>query len=484
MNNIVCKITLVALLLCVGSVLYAQKNEIKAFEKQNKDMLKQLKKQYKTNPEVKLSDQGFFYIELKKKESKQGPDKFFLIDETGTPLYPLWLDNYKIIKGGYFYVGQNFGSTLKWGAIDIKGKQILPISYDQIRQSVALEAGTFKESSVTYWHPASKGFWLASDNTNGHHVFYSLDGQSILHEYDGVLKSQLSYFWTIAPSDMAATGNQKGLLTYDGDVIFEQEYNSFYIETSGLVNCIKREADGRQLYGGKMLNSAISDIVVPPLFNDVTYWSTSESIKCKIHRDDDYETYDPAKNYVIVFNDEGERLYDQGKYQDVIKYYEGEGYGAVHGDYYMGLSAEKIAKAEMGKMNNVINTLNSDKNYYLPITKPENYTFDAGTISGMYTSAGVYLEKFLNNDKVDPNDSKLAKARKLRGEIITARNNVTKKIEEYGTALQKATAKNIERERVAAEQKALQAQQAAESQRAANQLATGLTNLIFGGGKK
>ncbi|MBO7067978.1 MAG: hypothetical protein J6W52_04795 [Bacteroidaceae bacterium] len=475
------KIALLAICLCLVSNAVAQKYELNAFEKQNKPMLKLLKKQYGTTPEVKLSDDGYFYILLTKSQYKNGPQKYMLIDEAGSPLCPEWLDKYSVLKGGFFYVGQNSGSSTKWGVVDSKGKQILPIRYDNIQQSGALEAGTFTSSSNTYWHPASKGFWLVTDNATSHHAFYSLDGSSVMHEYDGEIKPQLSYFWTIAPKNMLSTGNKKGLLTFDGEIIFPQEYNHFYIEPSGFVNCYKKESDGLSRCGGKMLKGATSDIIVPPLFQDVTYNSSKNAIECKIHRDEEYEVYNPQKSYEVVFRDKGERLYDMGKYQDVITFYEGEGYGIAWGDYYMGLSAEKIAKAEMNKLNSVINTLNDNTNYYLPIQNPDNYKFDAGTISGMYTSAGIYLEKYINSEKISADDPTLAKARKMRGEIITARNNVTKKIEEYGTALRSATAKNIERERKIAEEKALQAQREAAAARAVQQLSSGITNLILGG---
>jgi hypothetical protein len=264
----------------------------------------------------------------------------------------------------------------------------------------------------------------------------------------------------------------------DGEEIFSQEYYTFYIETSGFVNCFKKEPDGLNLCGGKMLDSTISDIVVPPMFFDVTYKPTTKTIEYKMHRDDDYEVYNPQKKYTNTFKDKGERLYDKGNYQDVITFYEGEGYGIVWGDYYMGLAAEKIAKAELDKMNSVIKTLKSNENYYLPLKNPEKYKFDAGTISGMYTSAGIYLEKYINNEKVSKNDPTLAKARKLRGEIIAARNNITKKLDEYGVALQSATNRNIERERKIAEQEALRQQQEAEAARSIQRLTRSLINLF------
>lgn len=474
------RLAFMALAVFMFSIVHAQKYEINAFEKQNKAMLKELKKQYGTSPEVQLSEEGFFYILLTKKENKKGPDKYFLIDEVGTPLYNEWIDKYKCIKNGNFFVGQNAGNKTKWGVVNSKGKQILPIKFDNIQHNFSHESGTFTSSSKTYWHPSNNEFWLTTDNSNTtpHHTFYTADGSSITHEYDGVLKEQLSYFFTISPVAMPSTGNQKGLLTIDGEIIFPQEYNRFYIETSGFVNCFKNESDGLSRCGGKMLNIAITDIVVPPIFFDVTYNTSTKAIECKMHRDDEYEVYNPQKIYIVHYKDRGERLFDMGEYQDVITFYEGEGYGTAWGDYYMGLAAEKIAKAEMNKMNDVIKTLNSSTDYYLPIKNPEKYRFDAGTISGMYTSAGNYLEKYINNGNVSPDDPTKAKARKLRGEIITARNSVTKKIEEYGTALQTASSKNLERERKIAEQKVIQAQRDAEAARAAQQLGKAIGNLF------
>lgn len=477
MNNSIINYFIMTIVLCFGVELHAQKYEINAFEKQNKEMLKQLKKEYGTSPKVELTDDGSFYLVLAKKDGKKGSTRFLLMNDTGATLCSDWLDDYKAIKGGNFFVGINGESKKKWGVVSIKGKQLLPIQFDNIEHNNASEAGTFEtKSSNTYWHPSNKEVWISIDGS--HYTFYSADCSNVINEFEGKMVKQLSYFYNISPTSMSSNDNQKGLLTLDGSEIFPQEYNRFYIESSGFVNCYKKDPDGMSRCGGKMLDSSISDLLVPSLFLDVTYNNATKKIECKIHRDDEYEVYDPLKNYEVTFKDKGEKLYDMGNYQDVITYYEGEGYGTIWGDYYMGLSAEKIAKVEMDKMNNVINTLNSSTNYYLPINNPEKYKFDAGTISGMYTSAGIYLEKYINNPKVSQDDPTLLKARKLRGEIITARNNVTRKIEEYGTALQSATSRNIERERKIAEQKLLQAQKEAEAQRAAQQLGKAIGNLF------
>ena len=349
---------------------------------------------------------------------------------------------------------------------------IFPIKYDNIQHIDASEAGTFTSSSRTYWHPANKEVWLTTDNTQQmpHHTFYAADGCTVLHEYEGEMKIQLPYFYTIEPVSMSATDNKKGLLTLDGEIIFPQEYNEFYIDSSGFVDCIKREPDGLSRWGGKMLDGTKSDVIVPPLFFCVIYLESTRALKCKVHRDDVYEDYDPQKIYEVSYKDKGERLYDMGKYQEVIAYYEGEGYGTVWGDYYMGLAAENMAQTEMKKMDNVLKMLNSSNEYYLPLKNPEKYKFDAGTIAGMCNSAGNYFEKYINNENVSPDDPTKVKARKKRGEIIATRNSLTMKLKEYETALQTAWSKNVERERRIAEQKAMQEQKSAETARAVQKL--------------
>lgn len=478
MKRIIQNIIFVIFFLCVGNAMYAQKNEIKAFEKQNKDMLKQIKKQYETTPNIKITKSGTFYIELKKEEYKKGPSKFLLLDETGTPLYSDFLDKYKecTMQEDCFWVGMKKGQLIKWGVVDIKGNLIFPIIYDNIWAVKKTESGTYKSSNIMHWHPANISCWVVSDTVSHHNVFYSPDGKNKLHEYDGVLENFQSYYWTIKPVGTSSTGNNKGLLTQDGEIIFNQEYYYFSIGNNGFVKCVKRDEDGMWLYGGKLINGDLPDVIVPPTFCSLFY-NSNEKIRCKIHRDDEYEDYDSSKQYEITYKDKGERLYDMGRYQDVITYYEGEGYGTVWGDYYMGLAANEIASIEMSKMINVINTLKDKKNYYLPIVKPDKYRFDTGTITSMYLSAGMYLEKYINSSKVAPDDPTVIKAKKMRGEIITQKNNVPKYIEEYGTALKTASIKNVEREQAIAAQKA-------REDAAAEQLATGLSNLLFGGGKK
>ena len=460
----------VLMLLGVGLSSYAQSFEIKAFEKQNKEMLKMLKKTYGAKPEVKITDEGFFYVVIPQKLTKYST-AYFLTDEAGEPLYPEPVSNYKPIKGGYFYVAQRG----KWGAVNGRGQVLIPIQFDDIQHSMGLRAGTFESSSKTYYHPASDEFWMTTDKSGGVpvHTFLTADGAQETYRYEGEIKAFMSYFWTITPAN--AGDNQKGLLAFDGRVIYPQEYNDFYLETSGFVNCIKREYDGLLRYGGKLLDGAASSVEVPPLFFDVTYRTSSKTIECKMHRDDNYVTYNPSVTYEMNYRDKGERLYDRGKYQDVITFYEGEGYGSVMGYYYMGFSAAQLAATEEKKMDNCINTLNSSNNYYDPIQHPDKYKFDAGTISGMYSRSGSYLGSFIDRCGLPDDDPMMIKARQKRGEVVTKSANVSKRIDDYGAALRSANNRKIEHDRQVAEQQRLQQLRAQQLSRSIS----GLTNSLM-----
>lgn len=465
---------------CICMSLSAQKEEIRAFEKQNKPVLKMLKKEYSARPVVQMTEDGIFYIRLVK--NINGAERFYLADETGALIYPELLDYCKpTVSGGYFFIGVNdeAGQAL-WGAIKNTGTVVFPLKYKGggLSYCPAYAAGSYTYMNSTYWRPASAECWVATEAGNDgvmHNTFYAADGKTVLNQHVGTLSPFMYYFWTVRSGK--AESNTAGLLTVDGKSIFPQEYNHFVLQSSGLVKCAKREPDGLLLYGGKMLDSRISDVKVPPMFNSLIYSDTQKVIMCRMHRGDDFEPYNPAAMYEISHRDKGERLFDQGKYGDVIAYYEGEGYGSKLGNYYMGLASREIGQTEMWKMDRCIATLKSSTQYYLPVKNPEKYQFDAGTITTMYISAGTYLEKFINDNNIPDDDPYKIKARKLRGEIVTVRNGITKKVSEYGDALAAASRKNVEREAAIAAQQAQQ-------QATANSIANGLTNILLGGMKK
>lgn len=363
--------------------------------------------------------------------------------------------------------------------ISLSGQVILPAAYDDINYFKPQEAGTHTDKDITYYHPASEEFFKTvnkSADAPNHYKFISADGTKVMAEYDGTLDAFCGYYWKIW-SGKAEDADRTGLLTLDGKRIFPEQYWLFFPGTSGFVSCIKRDVDGCKFYGGKMITPGSDATEVPAIFNMVFYDKEKGRARVRLHRGDEFIDYVPDSTYTVEYKDKGQKLFDGEQFEEVITYYEGEGYGKPWGNYYMGLAANELARKEEKKLEYCVSTLKSSNNYYLPVKNPEKYEFNSGLIASMYAQSKIYLEKYINTKDIPENDPTLIAARKLRGEVVTASNNLTKKIEEYGTALSAATGKSIERDAAIARQ---QAQQEA----AANSLATGITNLIFGGSKK
>lgn len=457
------KLFSLAMLLFACQAIYPQttgsKSEIKAFERNNKALLKSLKKQYKAKVEVVQCPNGSFCIEMLVKNG--GVNGYLLADEAGELLHSDMIDKYKV-GDGFFWISQEN----KWGIVDDKGKMILPVEYNQIWH--------VKESAEDYykdvWHPAISETFVAQQSETGATVnsFFSCKENEITFTCEGDMTETFGYFWNICK------GGKCGLYTCDGKEIFPQIYSGFYFEKkTGMVNCYTKDTDGLYLWGAKMIKPGVTEAVVPTIFNDVRWSTTNNCYEYRMHRGDRYERYEPNRKYELTYKDKGQKLFDAGKYEDVISFYEGEGFGTVWGNYYMGLSAEKLGSAESAKMDKCINTLKSDTEYYYPIENPDKYTFDAGTITTMYLSAISYLEKYINASEIPNDDPTKLEARKLRGELVTAKNGISKKIDDYGKALSNATQKNIQRQANIAAQEARQ-------KAAAESLANGITNLLFG----
>lgn len=469
------KILLIALCLSFG-LLFAQgqgdKEQIDAFKKYNKDMLKALKTTYKVKPEVNLSENGQFYIVLPFSEKYIGK-QYLLANEAGEIFPEVKIDKYISFDTGEIGVRRQG----KWGVYDVTGKMIFPVVYEDISRLYPKEAGMYEYKGVKYWYPNIEGYWIAKEKKDNkdYVIFYSKDGKNELHRYEGKLTWLVGMYPVITPTNHTDKSNDKTMLFPNGDIIY-QGYNSFELYPNGFVLGYKIDEDGLITCGGKMLDSSKSQIEIPCTFNRAFFDEKEGVTKVKVYRSDEYQEYDPAKTYVRNFADKGEKLFESGKFNDVIAYYEGEGYGYRRGNYLMGCAAMELADVEMAKMLNCINALKDENTYYYPIENPDAYKFNTTEIASNYANAKIYFEKVLQNDSISNTDPDKINARTLRGKVVTRQNSHSKAIEEYGIAYTNATVKNVDRKQNIAIQQAQQQQQA-------EQLATGITNLLFGGKK-
>lgn len=432
----------------------AQVNEIKQFAKDNKELIKQLKKEYKADVEVRMSNDYVFYFIIKSKE-KYSANKW-VANETGQLIVNEPIFNVVPVEGGRFLIG-DLSSSL-WGVYTVDGKEILPRQFTSISYGSKFNGGIYQWNNHDLYAPASQAFFMCVTGKDGDTktTFYATDGATVLGEYPGELSPACDKYWMTGNSGRC----NRGLITMDGKRLTADEYETFYFYASGMITpCITGQYDNK-LYGAIMVNPEYTlEEPVPVLFHKVSWNDDTKRVQVKMHRDDAFVDYQPGQVYSVNFYDRGHGLYDAGNYQDVITYYEGEGYGHPWGYYLMGKSALELAYKEEFKMDYCISTLKSSDKYYLPVENPDNYAFNAGTVTEMYLRAGNYFERYINLPDSVVDAKWKDQALSLRGKAVAGSTGVARKTDEYGRALSSASARNIERKAEIARQQAARQQQ-------------------------
>lgn len=451
-------IAIIIAIISLSTHSFAQKQEIKAFQEMNKELIKSIKKQYKKDPKIEYSD-GVFLIVVDGKVNKQ--KKYMVLNDEGVLLTAEPVSSYKLINSNYMWISQAVGDKSYWGAVNYKtGDIILPAKYTNAFLSYKCDAG---KNDKGVWHGAYEETWLVYEQTSNKTLFISADGKNVIKEVYGKYEFLEDYYVKIGANYLY------GLYTRDGRELFPRLYNSFEITKDGFVITVKSEE--APLYGGKSINPELPQYDIK---NDLIAlkWENSTPLY-KVHKDDEWTDYSINPDYKVEYVDIGQKYYDWGQNEKVIAYYEGEGMDAPHGGYYMGLAAKNIADVEFAKLEYTIRTLKDPKNYYLPVKYPDKYQFNSMILGGQYIVAQDYLEKFIKNTDIDPNDPRILKAKKFRGEASVSKTAVPHKIEEYTNALTAASAKyTVQQQNEAIRQ--------AEAEALSNSIATGITNLLFG----
>lgn len=450
----------------MGNICFAQKQEINAFKEMNAKLLKSVKKQYKKDPFVELKD-NVFYIVVEGKVNKK--KMYMVLNEDGELLTPEPVASYAPFADDKNYVSftQNFGDSQHIGMVDYRtGQIVLQPKYSQISLCHSHDAGYGDNGE---WRPAITDTWVAYDPVANETVFFSIDGKN--------LKNRVTGPYTRKNMDFVAIGKgyKTGLYTMDGVEVLPQKYLTFSLTKDGFVITTATNpslSEGRWYYGGTTINPNATQYE----FNNELYGlkMVDGVPHYKVHRDDEWISYASKPVYSVDYVDEGQKYFDNGEFDKVIAYYEGAGIDAPHGGYYMGMASKAIGDTELAKLDKVISTLKDPKTYYYPVASPEKYTFNSSLLGSQFILAQDYFDRYLrNNSDTDPNDSRILKAKKYRGEAAVARNSVARKIEDYTTAYSAAAQKYATEKTNAEIEKARQAA-------AANSIATGLSNLLKG----
>ncbi len=449
-------ISLIILFLSLIGVSAQNSQEIKMFEKINKSMLKSLKSEHKASKiEVNQTESGQFYLIIKKKVGKNVVN--YVANDEGLLIYNDPVDY--IFKFKTFKEGLAIKVSNKWGLVSFKGNTVIPVEFNDITHFDLLDEGI----TDNIFHPATPEGFLAV-KTNVSATFYTKDGQ-IIRSVDGKCNECSKYYYSIGNS-------KKGLYSRDGKEIYPQQYSQFFsIKNCGVIKCVKYDEYGVKYEGAKNIQSGITDVVVPCDFYDVNWDSSAKNFTVALHNGEDSEPFVSTKTYNRTFRDNGEKYWEAQKYEKVIEFYEGEGYGKSWGNYFMGMAAMEIAESEKKQMQSVIDVLNSKNEYYKPLQSPNNYKFNTSKALQMYIMASNYFEKYINDKSIPDDDPTKVRIRKLRGSLITAQSRISEMGQEYATAYSSAS------ERWATYQIEVRQQQAAEAARN-QQLSKGISSLI------
>lgn len=461
------KIKLTLMLISVlgtSSLCLAQKQEINAFKEMNGQLLKEVKKQYKLDPRVELKDNLFFIVV----EGKVNKKKMLMVfNDNGDLLTPDPVSSYAPFPDDKNYVcfANEFGDNVPVGIVNYRtGQVVLQPKYSQVSVNHSHDAG-YGENGV--WRDATLDSWVAYDPVADQTVFVSSDGQNIFNSVSGPYKIQNGDY-VVAGND-----NQKGLYTMDGIELLPQTYSSFLVTKDGFVITTAPNLSltlGRWYYGGKTINPGAKQYAFN---NELFDLKVVDGIPhYKVHRDDDWISFASQPIYTVDYVDDGQKYYDNGNFDKVIAYYEGEGIDAPHGGYYMGLAAKAIGDVELAKLDYVISVLKNPNTYYYPVDNPENYTFNSSLLGSQFIMAQDYFDTFLKKNEANIDDPRVKRAKKYRGETAIARNSVARKMEDYNTSYISASQK------YAAEKRNAEIQQARQ-QATANAIVNGISNILF-----
>lgn len=425
------------------------REEIKAFQKMNKELLKQLKTKYNASSvEVNLTSMGEFLIVITCK--KNGVTETYLTNDAGTPLYYEPVDGWSPFNNEKRVIAIQKGG--KWGLANFKGELLIPLEYDGITFAIENEEGT---SEGGIFHPANSRTFVTYSSQEGQVNFHDAEG-AMYKTVKGSMESLNDYYLVIG------TQNKKGLYTLDGKEIFPQSFYEFEVMgATGVIKTVNKDyATGLKSKGAKNIKPGTTDVIVPTRFQDVTWNGTTNSFAVSLHRNEPAVPFHPDSTYVITYKDDGVKCWDAANYEKVIEYYEGVGYGQPWGYYYMGMSAQALAEKERNDMERTIRTLKGD-NYYMPIKYPDNYKFNYVRCLDMYHNAAMYYEEYINEEKVPGNDPTKVQARKMRGTMVTGEHEVKELYDEYTRLLTSASTKYAQHNIAIEQQRAAQAAQSA-----------------------
>lgn len=292
---------LLSIALCVLPCFALAKNDL---TKQEKTIVKALKKQYKLESvEIARPYEGLVYYELITKDFRH-----MIADATGVVIVP----RSKMEKDAY-------RNSIRFVKGHAKG-------YASFR-----EKGR-NARTVCAYYPGNETVFLTCKSIGGgsnEYEFYSTAGE-LLATFDGTISESTSAPVYICKDMMGSYG----LLTMDGRTLLPNDYTSIEIRADGIC-WLTQMHDGLERVGGVCI-SHMTETSVPCIFNAVDYSQSEKCWKVQVHELDSMLVYDEDKQYDTSFLDEGQRLFEEGRYDEARRYYTLTGDKAKWADFYIG----------------------------------------------------------------------------------------------------------------------------------------------------
>lgn len=395
---------LVIIVVCGLSVVSSFAQDVKSIEKQNKELMKILKKTNKLKDvEVKIEKDGYWYFLLRGKGRVFG-----VADQKGKIIIPVENTNIQFIPSEP--EGKNTIS-----AKDLLGKyRLLSYLYSKSEPVFHVEYGSF----VHYEYINGKR--ISEDRH--FHKLVNLNGEVYIDNLKTAVK--IPGFWIVSENDrinveatfsddLKYSGTNIGLIKTDGTVLVPLDYYAINLgakETGkdeiGYRVCKTTKISNSIIYrGGVLLNQNIPSPQC--IFNDVRlckddagyYWEVKKT------KESDFARYNPQVNYNIKYKDEGEKFYEKREYENVISFYSHEGITQPWAKFYTGASLYMLGLDHYSNAGTLTSTLEQGKWAEYEFLK-DALSFDLDLGKKQLESAVDILNEYIKEDSVFRDNAK------------------------------------------------------------------------------
>lgn len=395
---------LIILVFCLFSVgpFFAQ--DVKSIEKQNKELIKSFKKKYKyivKDVEVIVENDGFWYFLL------IGKDKTFgVANQDGKIIIPMGnnsIDYYPAEKEG----------IVKTAMKDVYGTKM----------------------AFAYAFEATQPSFLVH---NENYRIISTDGNVLFDKINRIRKTQ--GYWVISTSDeniksdhdinanstFTFRGRNIGLINSKGDLLVKPEYRTITLgcayqsteeaklsELNNLRLCCfeKENEDNVSVKGAITLDGTLPPL--PCIFNNITIRNkyTSDAGIKKVWMVmktalSDYEEY-TGNSLSNKYRDEGEKLFEQGKYGEVVEFYSKEGILQPWSKFYTGASLLHVGLSNTSGAKLQAESIENNNWGVYNLLDKNGSTFDLDLAKKQFETAIELLQAYLKEDNTFKSQAEL-----------------------------------------------------------------------------